>query len=216
MMKGRFITLEGPEGGGKTSQTRLLFEQLRNEGFDVLLVREPGGTPIGDQIRAVLHDHTNVGMLPNTELLLFSASRGQLVGEVIRPALERGAIVLCDRYADSTYAYQGYGLGLNVNALRVITAFATGGLLPDLTFCLDLPVEEGLRRKRMAYESGASEWNRIDARDLAFHKRVHAGYHELVKRDPARWVVVDATQPFEKVAGDIRQHVDQLLASMKG
>ncbi|NOZ06516.1 MAG: dTMP kinase [Chloroflexi bacterium] len=215
-MKGRFITLEGPEGGGKTSQTRLLFEQLRNEGFDVLLVREPGGTPIGDQIRAVLHDHTNVGMLPNTELLLFSASRGQLVGEVIRPALERGAIVLCDRYADSTYAYQGYGLGLNVNALRVITAFATGGLLPDLTFCLDLPVEEGLRRKRMAYESGASEWNRIDARDLAFHKRVHAGYHELVKRDPARWVVVDATQPFEKVAGDIRQHVDQLLASMKG
>ncbi len=214
MMKGRFITLEGPEGGGKTSQTRLLFEQLRKEGFDVLLVREPGGTPIGDQIRAVLHDHANVGMLPNTELLLFSASRGQLVGEVIRPALERGAIVLCDRYADSTYAYQGYGLGLNVNALRVITSFATGGLLPDLTFCLDLPVEEGLRRKRMAYESGASEWNRIDARDLAFHKRVHAGYRELVKREPARWVVVDAMQPFENVAGEIRQHVDQLLANM--
>ncbi len=215
-MKGRFITLEGPEGGGKTSQTRLLFGQLRKEGFDVLLVREPGGTPIGDQIRAVLHDHANVGMLPNTELLLFSASRGQLVGEVIRPALERGAIVLCDRYADSTYAYQGYGLGLNVNALRVITAFATGGLVPDLTFCLDLPVAEGLRRKRMAYESGASEWNRIDARDLAFHKRVHAGYHELVKRDPARWVVIDATQTFEKVAGEIRRHVDQLLANMKG
>jgi len=214
-MKGCFITFEGPEGGGKTSQIRELYRRLRN-GHDVLLVREPGGTPIGDQIRDVLHDHANVGMLSNTELLLFSASRAQLVGEVIRPALDRGMVVLCDRYADSTYAYQGYGLGLDVNTLRVITDFATGGLAPDLTIYLDLPVEEGLRRKRVAFENGESEWNRIDARELAFHKRVHAGYEELVQRDPERWAIVDATQPFEQVAADIIRHVQRVLTNTKG
>ena len=210
-MKGRFISFEGPEGSGKTSQIQALRDYLVGRGFDVLVTREPGGTPIGDQIRAILHDHANAAMLPATEILLFSASRAQLVGEVIRPALERGTVVLCDRYADSTFAYQGYGLGLPLDSLRTITQFATGGLRPDLIVCLDLPVEEGLRRKRAAFESGESEWNRIDARELAFHRRVRSGYRELARHEEGRWAIVDATRPFEVVAEEIAEHVRRVL-----
>jgi len=147
---GVFITFEGPEGSGKTTQIRRLAEHLRSADHDVLLIREPGGTPIGDQIRAVLHDIANTAMVSEAEILLFSASRAQLVGQLIRPALAQGTIVLCDRFADSTLAYQGYGRGLDLDALRQITEFATGGLSPDLTLYLDIPVEKGLDRKRRA------------------------------------------------------------------
>ncbi len=215
-MKGRFITFEGPEGSGKTSQIQVLYERLRRQGREVLCTREPGGTAIGDQIRAVLHDHANVEMLPTTEILLYSASRAQLVGEFMCPALERGAVVLSDRYAHSTLAYQGYGLGLDLDTLHTITSFATGGLQPDLIICLDLSVEEGLRRKRVAFEAGESEWNRIDARELAFHKRVHAGYQEMANRNPDRWVVVDALRPFDEVAAEVFHHVKQVLARGPG
>jgi dTMP kinase len=140
---GLFVTFEGPDGSGKTTQAQLLYEYLQECGYPVFLTREPGGTGIGDQIREVLHSLENTEMLPQAEILLYSASRAQLVGQIICPHLDRGEIVLCDRYADSTLAYQGYGHGLDLQVLRVITSFATGGLKPDLTIYLDIEVEEG-------------------------------------------------------------------------
>ena len=150
-------------------------------------------------------------MLPTTEILLYSASRAQIVGQLIRPALEEGKIVVCDRYADSTLAYQGYGHGLDLSALRFITTFATGGLTPDLTFYLDLEVEEGLRRKRAAFERGESEWTRMDQKELEFHRRVRRGYLELAALDPARWVILNAMEPVEVLQEKIRSIVERRL-----
>ncbi|NLS78667.1 MAG: dTMP kinase [Chloroflexi bacterium] len=206
-----FITFEGPEGSGKTTQIRALGEYLSERGRDVLITREPGGTGIGDQIRAVLHDVRNTAMLPNTEILLYSASRAQIVGEVIRPALARGQVVLCDRYADSTMAYQGYGHGLDREALRQITRFATGGLAPDLTLYLDIAVEAGLQRKLRAFQAGESELNRMDRKELAFHQRVRQGYLEMAAAEPSRWVVIDASLPIEEVQRAIRRRVEVVL-----
>jgi dTMP kinase len=198
-----FITFEGPDGSGKTTQARMLVERLRQRGYDVLLTREPGGTEIGDQIRAVLHDSENTAMDARTEILLYSASRAQHVAQLIRPALAAGKIVVSDRYADSTYAYQGYGRGLDLEMLRMVTQFATDGLMPDLTIYLDLSPEEGLRRRR----AGDEEWNRLDGESLAFHRRVHAGYQELIRRSPGRWVVVDAVGPVEALCEAITTQV---------
>src|SRR3954451_1061241 len=142
-----FVTFEGPEGSGKSTQARLLYGWLSARGYPAILVREPGGTRIGDMIRRIVLDLQNTEMAPNTETLLFAASRAQLVSQTIRPYLDLGGIVLCDRYADSTYAYQGYGLGRDLDELRAITAAATGGLLPDVTVYLDLTADEGLERK---------------------------------------------------------------------
>ncbi len=206
-----FVTFEGPDGSGKTTQMQLLADWLRGRGFDVLTTREPGGTSIGDQIRAILHDPKNADMRPATEALLFSASRAQIVDQVIRPALRRGQIVLCDRYADSTMAYQGYGHGLDLDALRAITAFATGGLTPDLTIYLDLDVEEGLRRKRAAYEAGQSEWTRMDQMEVEFHRRVREGYLRMAAAEPERWLVLDARRPIEEVQALIRAKVEEKL-----
>ncbi len=185
------ITLEGPDGSGKTTQARLLAEWLRGEGYDVVLTREPGGSDIGEQIRAVLHDPRNTAMDARAEILLYSADRAQHVVQVIRPALAAGRIVISDRYADSTLAYQGYGRGLDLETLRAITAFATGGLAPDLTLCLDIAPQVGLARRR----SGSAEWNRLDAEAIGFHRRVRAGYLELAGQEPARWVIIDADRP---------------------
>jgi dTMP kinase len=191
-----FITFEGPEGGGKSTQARLLAEQLQREiARPVLLVREPGGTPIGDQIRTILHDLKNTEMDAHAELLLYSASRAQLVSQVIGPHLARGGVVLCDRYADSTIAYQGYGRGLDREALAQITAFATGGLTPDLTLFLDIDPARGLARRKQ----GGEEWNRMDALELAFHTRVREGYRMLIANQPERWVTIDADKPPEAV-----------------
>jgi dTMP kinase len=187
-----FITFEGPDGSGKSTQICLLVEYLRQQGFPVFQTREPGGTPIGDQIRTVLHDLKNEGMHPYTEILLYAASRAQLVAQEIRPRLAAGEIVICDRYADSTLAYQGYGHGLDLDTLRVILRFATGGLQPDLTLYLDITAEEGLKRRERAAQDGA-EWNRLDAQPLDFHRRVRDGYLALMADDPARWVRVSAT-----------------------
>lgn len=209
------ISFEGPEGSGKTVQSQALCEYLQRQGLPVLLTREPGGTSIGDQIRRVLLSPENVDMLPETEILLFSASRAQLVREVIRPALQRGILVICDRFADSTLAYQGYGHGLDLVALRAITEFATGGLWPDLSIYLDLEVEEGLRRK-LAALADRGEWNRLDQKELAFHERVRAGYHELAAAEPQRWLVLDATQPMAELQAAIRAEVERRLASMRG
>jgi dTMP kinase len=201
-----FITLEGPDGGGKSTQARLLVEYLTARGTPALLTREPGGTTIGDQIRRTLMDLGNTGMQPRTEILLFSASRAQIVHQVIRPRLEAGGVVVCDRFYDSTLAYQGYGHGLDLTALRAITEFATGGLRPDLTFLIDLPAEDGLRRRRRG-----GQWNRLDAYDLGFHQRVRQGYFDLAAAEPDRWVTVDATRPVETVQSEIRRLVEARL-----
>jgi dTMP kinase len=201
-----FVTLEGPDGGGKSTQAQQLVDYLQGRGLNVLLTREPGGTPIGDQIRSTLMDLGNTGMNPRTEILLFSASRAQIVHQVIRPHLESGGVVVCDRFYDSTLAYQGYGHGLDLQALQAITTFATGGLRPDLTLLLDLPAEHGLRRRKRG-----GEWNRLDAYDLAFHQRVRQGYFALAAAEPERWVRLDATQPVEVVQAEMRQAVDARL-----
>jgi len=203
-----FITFEGPEGGGKTTQIRLLADWLRDQGCDVITTREPGGTRIGDAVRAILLDPEHVEMQPQAEILLFSAARAQIVGEVIRPHLARGGVVLCDRFADSTLAYQGYGRELDLGALRMITSFATGNLTPELTICLDLPVLDGLRRKQ---GGDTAEWNRMEREEREFHERVRAGYLALASASSERWLVVDARQSIEQVQEKIRTRVRQIM-----
>lgn len=204
---GTFITLEGPDGSGKTTQAHLLVEWLRGQGRDVLLTREPGGTEIGDQIREVLHSSTNATMDARSEFLLYSASRAQHVSQVILPALAAGRIVVSDRYADSSLAYQGYGRELDLEILHATTAFATRGLKPDLTLYFDIAPGEGLQRRLLSGE----EWNRMDAEALAFHRRVRAGYLELVAAEPQRWEVLEADRPIETVHADVRAAVAAYL-----
>jgi dTMP kinase len=199
-----FITLEGPEGSGKTSHLPALVEYLRKQGLAVFATREPGGTSIGEQIRQVIHDMKNVEMQPRTETLLYQAARAQIVDEVIRPRLAAREIVISDRYYDSTIAYQGYGHQQNLDQVRALVQYATGGLVPDLTILLDIDVELGLQRKT---QNGA-EWNRLDAYTLEFHRRVRAGYLEMAKQEPARWVVVDASQEWERVQGELREVIE--------
>lgn len=203
-----FITLEGPEGSGKTSQLPRLAEALRAAGHTVLTTREPGGTPIGDQIRKVLFDLENKSMHPRSEILLFQASRAQLVEEVIQPALAAGQVVLCDRYADSTMAYQGYGHGVDLAKLAELVRFATGGLQPQLTLFLDISPEDGLRRR-----DADGNWNRLDDYDSKFHRRVYAGYLELIAAEPQRWAVVDATRTPDEVASELARITLERLQS---
>jgi dTMP kinase len=194
-----FITLEGPEGSGKTSHIPPLVEHLRERGYVVFPTREPGGTSIGEQIREVIHDLKNVEMHPRTETLLYQAARAQIVEQVIKPRLAEGEIVISDRYYDSTIAYQGYGHQQDLEQVRALVKYATGGLVPDLTVLLDVDVEEGLRRKKKD-----NEWNRLDAYTVEFHQRVHTGYLEMVKAEPNRWVVVNAGQDWEAVQEELR------------
>lgn len=200
-----FITFEGPDGSGKTTQARLLAEYLRARGYAVVLTREPGGTTIGEQLREVILSTRNRMMRNETEVLLFSAARAQIVAEVIRPALAAGKIVLCDRYADSTLAYQGYGLSLDLDALRAITRFATGGLVPDLTFFVDVPVQVGLARRQRG------KTNRLDQKDIEYHTRVRNGYWELVRAEPQRFIVIDGTRAVDTVQNEIRMHIERVL-----
>ncbi len=195
-----FITLEGPEGSGKTSHIPPLVEFLREKGYTVFPTREPGGTSIGEQIREVIHDLKNEEMHPRTETLLYQAARAQIVEEVIKPRLNKGEIVLSDRYFDSTIAYQGYGHGQPLEQVRQLVRYATGGLTPDLTILLDLDVEVGLQRK-----SKQQEWNRLDAYTVEFHKRVRAGYLEMVKAEVQRWRVVDSSQKWDVVQAQLRE-----------
>lgn len=209
---GLFITLEGPEGSGKSTHAPRLAEYLRSLGQNVLLTREPGGTSIGDQIRGILNDHANTAMQPHAEILLFCASRAQLVSQMMRPHLEKGGTVVCDRFSDSTLAYQGYGHGLNLATLRSITSFADGGLKPHLTILLDVPAEVGLARRR---QSGG-DWNRLDALEVEFHRRVRQGYLELARREPRRWFRIDSERGEEEVWEQIVLAVGSRLGSGKG
>jgi dTMP kinase len=207
MSRGLFLSFEGNEGCGKSTQIRSLSARLEQLGHPVLVTREPGGTPIGDQVRAVLMGLKNTEMQPRTEILLFQASRAQLVEQVILPHLADGFVVLCDRYADSTLAYQGYGYQkFSLEQLRPLIAFATGGLAPDLTLLLDVEVNLGLQRRMQD-----GDYNRLDVYECAFYERVRQGYQELARREPGRWVTVDAGQPPEQVQAAIRQIVLQRL-----
>lgn len=197
-----FITFEGLDGSGKTTQIPKTVDYLQKKGFDVITTREPGGTPIGDAIREVLHSLKHMEMHPHTELLLYVASRAQLVAEIIRPHLKQGTIVISDRFADSTLAYQGYGHGLPLETLKAIIHFATGNLQPDLTLYFDISPEESLRRRHLAAKAG-EEFNRLDAQSRAFYDRVYEGYQALMAADTARWAVIDATQEVEKVQASI-------------
>ncbi|MCS6963966.1 dTMP kinase [Thermoflexus sp.] len=207
MTNGLLITFEGPEGSGKTTMARWLSDFLRQKGYRVLFTREPGGTPVGEAIRELLHAHEHADMTARTEALLFCAARAQLVERVIRPFLAEGGIVVSDRYADSTLAYQGYGRGLDLEDLQHLNRFATGGLRPDLTFLLDIEVEQGLARRRVSGDA----WTRLDALELSFHQRVREGYRRMATAEPDRWVIIDASQPMGAVQSAILDHLRQRL-----
>ena len=201
-----FITLEGPEGSGKTSHIPPLVEYLREKGHVVFPTREPGGTSIGEQIREVIHDLKNVEMHPRAETLLYQAARAQIVEQVIKPRLADGEVLISDRYYDSTIAYQGYGHQQDLDQVRALVKYATGGLVPDLTVLLDVDIEEGLRRKKKD-----NEWNRLDAYTVEFHQRVRAGYLEMVKAEPKRWRVVNAGQTWDDVQKELRKVIEEKL-----
>ena len=202
-----FITFEGGEGCGKSVQAKALYRKLSQLAIPALLTHEPGGTPFGNKIGHWLKWTQNTDISPLTELLLFNASRAQLVTKVIQPNLESGKIVICDRYTDSTTAYQSYGRGLDLEMVKAINKAATQGLKPDLTILLDMPVEAGLARKR------GKKQDRFEQEDIAFHQRVREGYLKLAASDPQRWLVIDATQSKEKIAQISWQRIIQLLSS---
>lgn len=200
--RGLFVTFEGGEGSGKTTQCELLALRLKAAGWQVLQLREPGGTPLGEAIRPLLL-HRERPISAEAELLLFLAARAALVRDVIAPALQQGAAVLCDRFADSTLAYQGYGRGLGLDLVRRLNEFATGGLVPDLTVLLDLPVAEGRRRTR-------GDDDAFQREEDAFHERVRQGYLALAKAEPSRWLVLDATRLPHELAQEIAARVEGL------
>ena len=206
-----FISFEGPDGSGKSTQIELLATELRESGHEVVTVREPGGTPAGEKIRAILLGEGGaVSVDPRADALLFNASRAQLVADVIEPALARGAIVIADRFADSTLAYQGYGSGLPLDALRAIITFATAGRTPDLTLLLDLAADQGLARK-----SGSGRTRFEDGFDAAFHARVADGFRALAAAEPTRWRLLDASAAPAALAAQISQAVQGALATRR-
>jgi dTMP kinase len=194
-----FVTFEGIEGCGKSTQMRLLAKRLESIGHAVTVTREPGGCPIADQIRDILLDADNQAITPLTELLLYAAARAQHVNEVVKPALEAGGIVLCDRFTDATIAYQGYGRKLDLQTIHPLNKLATGGIRPNLTLLLDCPAETGLKRaiSRINSTPGARE-ERFELESLQFHQRVRDGYLELAQQEPARFVIIDAAASLEE------------------
>ncbi len=206
MSDGLFITLEGVEGAGKTTQAKMLAAWLSALGLDVLETREPGAGPVGAQIRQVLLNPANTELAPMTEALLLAADRAQHVAETLRPALAAGKIVVCDRYADSFFAYQGYGRGLDMAELRALNDAAAGGLAPDITLLLELPPEAGLARTKLRGES-----DRMEQEQLDFHRRLSDGYRQLAEEDPQRIKQIDAAQSEARVQADMRAALLPLL-----
>ncbi len=193
-----FITFEGIEGSGKSTQLRQLEAALRARGRELVVTKEPGGTPLADRIRELLLDSSSV-IDPVAEVLLFAASRRQHVFEVIRPALERGAVVLCDRFTDSTLAYQGFGRLIDLDRLRELNAWATGGLVPDLVIIFDLPEQTGLSRARQRNSGSVQDEGRFEAEDLRFHRRIREGYLALAVAEPKRYAVLESSGGVEDV-----------------
>ncbi len=206
-----FISLEGPDGSGKSAQARMLADRLTGLGRDVLLTREPGGTELGERLRELLLQTSAESHDALSDAFLFNASRSQLVGRVIRPALDRGAVVICDRFADSSLAYQGYGGGVPLDQLRTLAEVSTGGLVPDRTVLLDLPVEEGLARREWGAATEITRFESGAGHERPFHERVRAGYLELAGQETSRWRVVDATAAPDEVASHVWKAVADLF-----
>lgn len=200
-----FITLEGPEGAGKTTQVKHLTSVLNERGIDHLVTRDPGGTPLGKKIRRILLT-PNLDVSPRAELLLYQADRAQHVEELIMPALKAGKLVICDRYVDSTMAYQGYGRGIDFSLIEELNQIATGGLMPQLTFLFDLESEEGLSRRHPA------EHDRMEREAIEFHRKVRQGYLEMAKKEPKRWHVLDASKPLSAVQQEFQETLFQKLS----
>lgn len=211
-MRGLFITLEGPEGAGKTTQARLLYQRL-HPGYPILRTREPGGTPIGERIRALVLDEGQREMTAQTEMLLFAAARAQFVQEVVEPALQAGRLVLSERYVDASLAYQGYARGLGVDVVRQVNAVASRGLMPDLTFLLDVDPTVGLARAREATgkQSHREQGDRLEQEDVAFHVRVREGFLLLAREEPTRVRVVDGNRDPRAVHEEIVGEVERFL-----
>jgi dTMP kinase len=201
-----FITFEGGEGSGKSLQAQALHRKLNRLNVPVILVHEPGSTPLGERLTRLLKWAQSTDISPLTELMLFNASRAQLLHEVVRPALKVGKVVICDRYADSTIAYQGYGRKIDIDAIKNTNEIATRGLKPDLTILLDIPVSEGFARKT------GQEPDRFEKEARAFHQRVRKGYLQLAAEEPQRWLVIDASLPKEKIKQIIWEKVSSLLS----
>jgi dTMP kinase len=201
-MKGKFITFEGSEGSGKSTQSKLLSGYLRRKGFKVIFLREPGGTKISEKIRQILLDNKNDGMSRECEMLLYMAARAQVAREVILPALKSGEIVICDRFLDSTIAYQGYGLGIDIKAIKYIGNLATSGIKPDLTIFLDLPIKKGLKHRKFKED-------RIEKRAMCYHLRVRRGYLELVSAEQERIKIVKVDKDKRKTQSIIRVLVEK-------
>jgi dTMP kinase len=201
---GLFITFEGGEGCGKSTQSRLLLKKLEQQNIPVVLTHEPGGTALGNEVRKALKRKRDSSISPQAELFLLAASRAQLVAEVIRPALEEGKVVLCDRFTHSTMVYQGYGRGLDFTAIKMVNNMATGYLNPDLIILLDISPEQGLARKQRLKD-------RFELEDLSFHRRVREGYLKMATAEPDRWLVIDASLPKGKIAEIIWDRVSRLL-----
>lgn len=213
MNRGVFITFEGTEGGGKSTQLKLLTDRLRATGREITELREPGGTPVGEEIRHLLkHSEANRFMTPEAELLLLCASRAQLVREIIRPALAAGRIVLCDRFHDSTIAYQGYGRQLELGLVRSVVDFAVGDTRPHLTLMLHLPVSVSEQRRGARAGTAPRSRDRFEEADREFFKRVEAGFRAVAAAEPARVRVIDATQPVESVAAAVWREVAPIVA----
>jgi dTMP kinase len=209
MKRGIFITMEGPEGAGKTTITQMLGKALQQEGYQVLLTREPGGVPISEQIREVILNKDNTAMDPRTEALLYAAARRQHLVEVVIPELERGGIVLCDRFIDSSLAYQGHARGLDIEEVYNINKFAIGDMMPDATLFFDIDPEEGLRRIQ---SNGEREVNRLDLEALDFHKKVCEGYQFIINRWKDRFIIVDAGRTIDEVLEETKASLLDFLA----
>ena len=207
-MQGKFITFEGPEGGGKSTHAKELAEALRAEGKTVLETREPGGTRLAELIRGLVREEREDPPVTRAEVLLFLAARAQVVANVIRPALARGEWVVCDRFSDSTFAYQGYGRGIDVALLKDLNEFATEGLVPDLTILLDVPPEVSRVRLAERQSATATSADRIESAGELFHRRLRDGFLELARREPARFVVIDSSGPREEVSQGVMKAVD--------
>jgi dTMP kinase len=203
-MKSKFITFEGSEGCGKSTQSKLLCAYLRKRGFSVVFLREPGTTKISEKIRGVLLDGKNQAITAQCEMLLYMAARAQVVAQVVKPALAKGKVVICDRFLDSTLAYQGYGLGINLAAIKSIGKFATQGIRPDLTIFLDLPAAKGLQHRRVSKD-------RIERRGIAYHRRVRRGYFKLAAQEPRRIKIVPVAKEIHRTQEDIRRLIDKLF-----